>query len=179
MRIVTNQCLDSGIVLDGFTAQKKVFEPLHKAVFLDPLNLVTSCYWIWWSTIREFSLMLLLETPEKRNILNGSILADKNYHEWALSAEDREILRLPLRMIDSFAYFTLNDVETRFFVVSKRWEEKLISRGIGSYFEKICDVYFVASLYPCCRSNLGLVQPPRRMATHKAAQPLAACSSLL
>ena len=37
---------------------------------------------------------------------------------------------------NNVAYVTLNDTETRFFIVIKRWEEKLISRSIGSYFEK-------------------------------------------
>jgi len=62
---------------------------------------------------------------------------------------------------NNFAYFTLNDAETRFFIVSERWEEKLISRSIGSYFgKKNCEVYFLESLYPCCQSNLELAQPP-------------------
>jgi len=34
----------------------KMFEPLHKALFLDPSSFVTCCYWTWWSTLQEFSL---------------------------------------------------------------------------------------------------------------------------
>ena len=55
----------TGSFLDGFTKRRKMFEPLHKGLFLDPSSLVTSCYWTWWSAIKEFSLHVVpRKTPE-------------------------------------------------------------------------------------------------------------------
>jgi len=44
MRKVTIQCQDIGICFRRLHKTDKVFEPLRKAVFLDPSSLVTSCY---------------------------------------------------------------------------------------------------------------------------------------
>jgi len=44
MRTVTIQCQENAIFFRQLHKTDKIFEPLRKALFLDPSSLVTSCY---------------------------------------------------------------------------------------------------------------------------------------
>ena len=74
-----------------------------------------------------------------RNTRRGGIYITVAFLQVTMVTSEPSLLKADLLLTlkgNNVAYFTLNDAETRFFIVSKRWEEKLISRSIGLYFEK-------------------------------------------
>ena len=81
MRIVTIQCQDNWIFFRWLHITDKIYEPLRRALFLDPSSLVTSGYWIWWRAIQEFSIHVAPKKHQKgRNICNGGIHAVNKCH---------------------------------------------------------------------------------------------------
>jgi len=100
IRIVTIQCRDNATCFRWFHETDRIFEPLRKALFLDPSSLVTSCYWTGWSSTQEFSLLVApREHQTRRNIRDCSIHANNNFTSEPFSAEDKVILCLFLREI--------------------------------------------------------------------------------
>jgi hypothetical protein len=114
---VTIQCEDNGIFYRWLHETEKMFEPLLKALFLDPSSLVTSCYWIWWSAVQEYSLHVAPRKHQKRrNMRNGGNHAVSNCHKWTPLCWRQRDPVLTLKG-DNFAYFMLNDSQASFDIV--------------------------------------------------------------
>ena len=116
--VVKNQCQNNVIFNRWLCKTDKIIEPLRRALFLDPSSFVTSCCGTWWSAIHEFSLHVAPRKHQKRRkVLARSIHGGKNCHGWTpLSWRQRRDPSLGLQG-DNFAYFVLNDSETRFVIV--------------------------------------------------------------
>ena len=173
------QCQDDAIFNRWLCKTDKMFEPLRKTLFLDPSSFVSSCYGTWWSTSHEFSLHVVPRKHQKRRKVHaGSIHAGNNYHEWTpLSWRQRMDPSLSLQG-DNFAYFMLNDSETRFVIAeSAMRREGNQPQHWLKYVEKFW-IFLSLVSYSCCRSSLGLAQPQSRMVAHKVTQPLPARYSL-
>ena len=116
MRRVAIQYQDIGIFFKRLHKTDKIFEPLRKAVFLDPSSLVTSCYWTWWNAVQEFSIHVVPRKHQKRrNIHNGGIHAGSNCYEWVSLCWRQGDPSLTLKG-NNFACFMLNDSEARIFI---------------------------------------------------------------
>ena len=116
MSIMSIQCQDNWILFRQLHKRDKMFEPLRKAVFLDPSSLVISCYWTWWSSIRSSAFMLLLGNTKR-----GGAYVTVAFIRVTIVTSEPCLLKTKWPVILSsgryFAYFMLNDSETRFFIV--------------------------------------------------------------
>ena len=140
---------------------------------------MTSCYWIWWSAIQEFSLHVACGEHQKmRTYVTVVFMRVTIVTSEPLTAEDKETNCLPLKEIifHTLCWSTVRPVSS----LLKKWrEDKLITRSNGSNTLKnsanlaFVNLFTVAAQVTCGLRNFS--RGWRHIKLHSHFQPALPC----